>query len=283
MSPMRLRSLESNTSWYKDVGKSYAKDEHGKTIVRYAYAYDKGDPEKPPFYLIAMATLVDERIDLQYHMKHSLLKETKPLRRMPKFNPFEKPDRLNYLAVPATPNTCLLQQNHEIEATQMADIDETQCIDRHWPGRFLTVGGQHLQQLRPLVETRRGLDWRTGGPGLRGVDRLVERNTFVVTPRFLPNECPRSVVQRPPSVLIEHCRGRQLGVPGPVIERIHSARLLCRQRSSRTRAAAGACVTCGIAGEAAAVGRLLPGRPPGDTRYCGYVQLLVVQTCIATM
>jgi hypothetical protein len=61
MSPMRLRSLESNTSWCKDVGESCAKDEHGKTIVRHAYAYDKGDPDKPPFYLIAMATLVDER------------------------------------------------------------------------------------------------------------------------------------------------------------------------------------------------------------------------------
>jgi hypothetical protein len=127
MSSMRLKSLESNTSWYRDVGKSCAKDEHGKTVVRCAYANDKGDPSKPPFYLIAMATLVDERIDLQHHMKHSLLKETKPLRRMPKVNPFEKPNRLNYLAVPATPNTCLLQQSHEVEATKKADIDESQC------------------------------------------------------------------------------------------------------------------------------------------------------------
>jgi hypothetical protein len=34
MRPMRMRTIEETTSWYQDVGKSYARDASGNTLVR---------------------------------------------------------------------------------------------------------------------------------------------------------------------------------------------------------------------------------------------------------
>ena len=112
MRSMRMRCLEATTGWYRDVGKSYAKDEKGKTKMRLAYAYDtKSETKTSPFYLIAMSTLVEERIDLQYHMQESLKGRCPMLRRMPEVNPFQNKERNHYPAIPRTDDMCLLLQH----------------------------------------------------------------------------------------------------------------------------------------------------------------------------
>ena len=120
MRPMRMKCLETTTGWYKDVGISYAKDEKGITRKRLAYAYDGEKNKNKPFYLIAMTTLVDERIDLQYHMRMALQGTTAMLRRMPKLEPFKYNKPRSYLAIPATESTCLLQQEVTAQFSDMS-------------------------------------------------------------------------------------------------------------------------------------------------------------------
>ena len=78
-----MRTIEETTSWYQDVGKSYAKDESGKTLVRLAYAYDNKRKCEDPFYLICLSTIVEEGIDTNYHNKQSCLGNVPMLRRVP--------------------------------------------------------------------------------------------------------------------------------------------------------------------------------------------------------
>jgi hypothetical protein len=81
MHPIRMSCLESNTDWYRNVGKGYVKDADGNVNVRLAYAYDtppsrvgKGDHS---FFLTSMTTLVTKKIDILHHAQTSL--EGKPL------------------------------------------------------------------------------------------------------------------------------------------------------------------------------------------------------------
>ena len=82
MRPMRMRTIEETTSWYQDVGKSYAKDASGNTLVRLAYAYDNQRKSEDPFYLICLSTIVEEGIDSNYHNRESCAGRVPMLRRV---------------------------------------------------------------------------------------------------------------------------------------------------------------------------------------------------------
>ena len=82
MRPMRMRTIEETTSWYQDVGKSYARDASGNTLVRLAYAYDNQRKSEDPFYLICLSTIVEEGIDSNYHNRESCAGRVPMLRRV---------------------------------------------------------------------------------------------------------------------------------------------------------------------------------------------------------
>lgn len=128
MRPMRMKCLENTTGWYKTVGKSYAKDETGKTLVRLAYAYEEITTE--PFYLIALSTIVSEGIDTQYHNLESIKSRCPMLRRIPRKDTTEQKMIQAALAGPEVSTTCLLTTQPDLLREYDSNPYACQCTPR---------------------------------------------------------------------------------------------------------------------------------------------------------